>query len=307
MDKVKFLKQMIILSSWVLLSWQTLSQIDETKKETEDIVDFDKLNIYEKSFLLAWEREIETFKNFFWVSDNHDDFVKKVREIQWWWDWILWPKTLRKLYFEYYSKKIDKMDFETKKRWKIYNEMLWYEKISWALYSFLDVFHVNDYYWKYLWINKDGTFINENLFWKIPNEIKTKTPKIIISKLWKKRYLAFYINWRLFLATYVSPWFEMNKTNKVIKHWDRYPDKYHISSLYPTLEESKNWKVWWFVMPYAVHVDGAIWIHGSDSRIDWNLQSHGCIRTPLLYMKEIFEKVKELWVENVVIDTTGIY
>lgn len=86
------------------------------------------------------------------------------------------------------------------------------------------------------------------------------------------------------------------------------PDKHHYSTEYPKVDiKKKIFEKWWAVMPYAVHIDWKEWIHWSDWTINGNLASHGCIRTPLFYVKEIHEKVKELWIENVLIDTTWIY
>ncbi|MFA5917855.1 MAG: L,D-transpeptidase [Candidatus Gracilibacteria bacterium] len=86
------------------------------------------------------------------------------------------------------------------------------------------------------------------------------------------------------------------------------PDKHHYSTEYPKVDiKKKIFEKGGAVMPYAVHIDGKEWIHGSDGTINGNLASHGCIRTPLFYVKEIHEKVKELGIENVLIDTTGIY
>lgn len=264
--------------------------------------------------MLVWSREIKNFMTYFHLPTSGDEkvneFVKKVQELQKGLpaqDGVMWPKFIRFLYMNYYSKDLDKLDATSKARWEIYKEMLGYEKKSWALYKFLDPFHINDFYGKYVGMNKEWTFINENLEKDIPHEIEDKNPRINIAKVGDKRYLAFYIDGKLHLATYVSPWLLTNRTQKVVKKWEKTPDKYHISSSYPTLAESKNGKVWGFVMPYAVHVDGSVWIHASDSRIDGSLQSHWCIRTPLFYVKEIYDKVKEFWIDKVTIDTTGIY
>ena len=156
-------------------------------------------------------------------------------------------------------------------------------------------------------MNKPETLINSGLIGKIPENIDNNETKIIVEKLDDKKILRFYVEWKLFLATYVSPWTLWHRTPKVKTKWKNKPDKYHTSSEYPEAEKKKNWVKGWAVMPYAVHVDGWVWIHGSDGRINGQLQSHWCIRTPLFYVKEIYEKVKELGIDTVTIDTTGIY
>lgn len=185
--------------------------------------------------------------------------------------------------------------------------MLWYSKKNWALASKLDVFHINDYYGDKVWLNKYWTFINENLIWKIPENMNGIGHKIIISKLDTKKVLSFYVDGKLYLATYVSPWLPQHKTPKLKTNGKLKPDKFHTSSEYPEINKSKNGSKWWAVMPYAVHIDGWVRVHGSDSRIDGNLASHWCIRTPLFYVKEIYEKVAQLWIDKVMIDTTWIY
>lgn len=257
--------------------------------------------------------EYDTFRSFFSVQ-NDDDFVQKVEFLQKEYklnqkinQWIIEASLLRKIYIDFYSKKMDEMPDEIKKRWNIYQEMQWYAKKSGALYSRLDIFHQNDYLGKWVWINKEGTFVNQNLVWKIPETIDEKESKIIVEKLDDKKILRFYVEWELFLATYVSPGSLGHKTPKLKIKWKNKPDLYHTSSEYPEASKKKNGQKWWAVMPYAVHVDGWVRVHASDGKIDGNPQSHGCVRTPLFYVKEIYEKVKELWIDTVTIDTTGIY
>jgi len=332
MNRRDFLKWSLWLWIWLLLpdltkAWEvdntTKSGIDTTKDKVEDILDVKNNKKYEKSISSVWKREVDFFTKFFSLSDNNntDDFTNEIKSLQKEFgfpiksqDWVLWPVTLKQIYLEYYSKHHDKLDAEIKKRLYIYNEMLWYLEYPKALYKKLDVFSTNTYYGKDVWINKEWTLINENLFWKVPDFIDKKINKIIILKINGKNVLNFYVDWELYLATYVSPWLVDYKTPSLNKVWDKNPDKYHTSSLYPEVKlKSKNQeieegvKIGWAVMPYAVHIDLWIWIHWSDWTINWNPASHGCVRTPIFYVKEIHKKVKELWIKNVIIDTTGIY
>jgi hypothetical protein len=186
--------------------------------------------------------------------------------------------------------------------------MLGYSKKPKALYRKLDVFSTNTYYGKDVWINKEWTLINENLFWKVPDFIDEKINKIIVSKIDGKNVLSFYVDGELFLATYVSPGLLDHQTSRLKTIWKKAPDILHYSTEYPKVDiEKKIFEKWWAVMPYAVHIDWKEWIHWSDWPINWNLASHGCVRTPLFYVKEIHEKVGELWINNVLIDTTWIY
>ncbi len=324
MDRRDFLKWSLWLWLWFVLpdltkasevDNSTKSGIDTTKAKVEEVLDVKNSEKYEKSLSSVWKTEVDFFTKFFSISDNTDDFTNKIKILQKEFgfptksqDWVLWSATLKQIYLDYYSKNQDKLDAEIKKRLLIYNEMLWYSKYPKALYKKLDVFSTNTYYGKDVWLNKEWTLINENLFWKVPDFIDEKINKIIVSKIDGKNVLSFYVNGELYLATYVSPWLLNHKTSKLKTIWKNNPDKYHYSSEYPEINiEKKIFKKWWAVMPYATHIDWSFRIHWSDWKINWDLASHGCVRTPLLYVKEIHEKVKELWIESVVIDTTGIY
>lgn len=321
MERRSFLKWIIWLWTWILLHHYTNAEIllkDEVKTEVNDLLLLENIKKYEKSVVLVWEREVQFFIKFFNILGEKEvlanNFVKMLQIIQTNFkiplklqDWILQASILKKIYIEYYSKVPEKLDHESKKRLNIYNEMLWYEKKQWAITSKFDVFLINEYYGDKVWLNKYWTLINEKLIWKIPENINEVGHKIIISKLDKKKILTFYVNGKLYLATYVSPWLLKHKTPKLKTNGKIKPDKYHTSSEYPEVKKKKKWRKWWAVMPYAVHIDWWVRIHGSSWRIDGNLASHWCIRTPLFYVKEIYEKVTQLWINNVMIDTTWIY
>lgn len=328
MDRRDFLKWIWWLWLWLLLpdltkasevDNSTKSGIDTTevkvKVKVKDVLEIKDSEKYEKSISSVWKKEVDFFTTFFSISDNTDDFINKIKSLQKEFgfpiksqDWVLWPATLKQIYLEYYSKNQDKLDEITKKRLFIYNEMLWYSKHPKALYRNLNVFSKNTYYGKDVWLNKEWTLINENLFWKVPDSIDKKINKIIVSKIDGKNVLSFYVDGKLYIATYVSPGLLDHQTSMLKTIWKNYPDKYHYSSEYPEINiEKKIFKKWWAVMPYAVHVDWSVWLHWSDWPINGNPESHGCVRTPLFYMKELHEKVIELWINNVLIDTTRIY
>jgi hypothetical protein len=155
-------------------------------------------------------------------------------------------------------------------------------------------------FWNWLSKNISWTFINEDLFWFVPetkNFIWSKN-RIIIKKYGRKKIMLVYLDWVLEIATYVSPWKTSTKTPRYFIKIPWITDKYHASS-------NKEYK--WAVMPYWVLVNGEIWIwlHGSWDIVDWKPRSHWCIRVPLFYQKRLYELVKS-WV-NFTIDTTKIY
>lgn len=317
-NKRNFIKWLIFIwVSWKVNSAFAQKDVEEVKTEVLDLINLENKKKLEKSILSIWEREVLFFMNFFDIKDDDkkiDTFVSKVEVLQKEFnfsqksiDGVLWSLTLRDIYLKYYQKNLDKLWIEQKKRLDIYNEMLWYNKKSWALYKKLDPFNYMTYYWKWSLLNELWTFISKDLIWKIPQNIKENKNIIIVSSLEWKKILSFYVDWILYLASYVSPWTLNHKTQKVNTNWIRNPDLYHTSSEYPESSKSKTWKKWWAIMPYAVHVDGGVWIHWSDWIIDWSPHSHWCIRVPLFYVKEIFEKVKELWIKEVSIDTRNIY
>lgn len=258
-----------------------------------------------------WEIELNFFKDFFDINSPLD-FVEKVMDIQLsnWLipDWIIWKETLKVIYELYYINNPEINNQEILKRISIYNEMKWYSKIKKAISYKLNVFNQETYYWKNMWVNLDWTFLNAELSNKLKNNIENIWDIIYVFKIEWKTALAYYSKWKLKIASYVT-WWKDNKTYKINTTWKREPDKLHYSSSYPIVLDEENWseEMWWAVMPYATHVEWWIRLHWSDWAIDWYNHSKWCIRVPLFYMKEIYETVKNIWKENLVIDTTNIY
>lgn len=321
MNRRHFLQSVAFISPAVLFSKYAFAQKDITetvKTEVEDLIHLENIKKIEKTILSIGVREFNFFIHFFAIdimAKNSPslivDQIKKLQEEfkfdQKSQDGVIGAATLKKLYLEYYMKNKEKLSQDQISRISIYEEMLWYSKKPWALYQKLDPFQQMTYFWRDAGVNIQGTYINEKLFWKIPQEITEQTNKIIVLKYENKKILTFYVNGKLHLATFVSPGQLAHKTPKLKTKWKIKPDLYHTSSEYPEAWKKKNGIKWWAIMPYAIHVDGPVWIHGSDGNIDGNPQSHWCIRTPLFYIKEMYEKVRELGVENVSIDTTAIY
>lgn len=273
---------------------------------------------YKKAISLIWQNEVDFFYDFFglWNEENPDLFVEQVEKIQGqWWDWILWEVTLEKIYKEHYIKNESKIENPLiLKRIKIFKEMEWYKSKPKALYWKLKVFNKSIFMW--VWENREWNYINpelEKLVGKNFSEsLSSKENLIIFKNINWKSIMAFYEKWELDLIDYVSPWITSKPTPLVNwKRKNRLLSKLKYSASYP-IEKDKNWKiisVWWWVMPYGINVDRRVWIHWTSSRTPkWDRDSNWCIRVSWLYYAEhLFERVKELWINNVRIDTRHIY
>lgn len=301
--------------------WENIKKLpkeirNNLKKLQESEESLDKNYFISQSIKASWKTEIDFFKSFFKISDA--EFEQKVKDIQQKFghtdiDWVIGWATLRDIYLNYYAKNINLLSPEIKYRLSIHKELMdWYRKkkekfkIN-VFYEKLNVFSKNTYYGWWWWINKAWTYINEDLYGKIPNIINSKKNQIIISDLNWQKILKFYVWWKLHLASHVSPWLTGHRTPAYLKVWDLNPDDLHVSSSYPEAHKTRSWKKWWAIMPYAVNVAWAIRIHWSDWRIDWKPASHGCVRLPLFYAKELYEMLMILWKNNVTIDTRNIY
>lgn len=288
----------------------------------QDIPDTNNIK-FESSTKFVWKIEIDNFCTFFNLSDCNDswEFVAKVTELQSELelveDGILWPNTLEKIYLEYYMNNPDELSPEVLKRIEIYKNLKWYNQVEWALNWSLNVFNIKTFYWSDIWINKPWTYINEKLVGVFPESNDSGKSEIIFKNVDWKTALAFYVNWKLELATYCSPWLkdwmpwlpDWHETPILVTYWIKNPDMLHTSSEYPKIKDI-NWRVvekWWAVMPYAVHIKGPLWIHVSTWSVDWWPRSNWCIRVWAFFMEHIFKLMVELWVENVKIDTTNIY
>lgn len=271
---------------------------------------------YTKSIEFVWKNEVDNFNDFFWLYDNNvNKFVEEIKSIQtkFWLnvDGILWPNTLKVVYQNYYANNIDVLNSEANKRLEIYMNMKWYDNVKWAYNEKLNVFSKNLYYGIAMWTNISGTYINENLANHFSERLWNRENKIIFSNVNGKTALAFYVGWKLEVATFVTPGINNSKyrTPPLVTNGKANPDKLHISSQFPEIKD-ENWSVvdsGWAVMPYAVHIDRGIWLHWSDSKIDWLAHSHWCVRVWLYYIEHIYRLVNQLWVSNVLIDTRNIY
>ena len=107
-----------------------------------------------------------------------------------------------------------------------------------------------------------------------------------------KTALAYYENWKLKLATYVSAW---TKNHKTIK--GKYPLSH--SSIY---RRSRRYNR--APMPYSLNINWGYFLH--QWRSNGNPQSHGCIRVPGLYIKWLYEHLPRNQGEAIII-LEGLY
>lgn len=269
-------------------------------------IDFD--DKVEKTINSIWEIEYNNFLNFFFFNYwftiiSNKDIYNKIIDIQednWLKkDWIIWKKTLKIIYKNYYSSNLESCYIDIQKRWEIYTEMIEYPEHPrkksnyWNLEPshIPNVFDKNYYYWQLNTKNLENTFIDENLFLWIDEKIKKKWNQAVLKNYNWKFIVLLYIDGILQLASYASPW------NWKIKGWMKtilwkfnsdFSDKYYISWAKASV---KNWK--WAIMPYAVHIRWWIFVHSGN--VNWSRLSHWCIRLPLYYAKWFYEFFNNYW------------
>jgi len=259
--------------------------------------------LMQDSIKSCWKEEVSFFIDFFGIG-NYFQFKEKVSEIQKKHllkeDGVLWGETLKIVYLENYIKTSEKLPKKIKYRLDIYEEIKQnynWKKMTWDNrevnpVGIPKVFAKQTYYGAFWEWPREWAFIEEILFGKISPTISERWNFIEISKInidWKKRnYLAFYKNWKLEIATFVSIGINdkekrtLEKTyniSKVIVDID------HVSSEFP--KETRGGSV----MAYAINVDWWTWIHSSNE-VDGEPHSHGCIRTPLYYLRKLYDEVK---------------
>jgi hypothetical protein len=274
-------------NAWFPLSEKEKAELNQKINSYLDIIITEVKTEKTQNIVEQWETNLE--------NDSNRDEQKIKEELK-------LKKTEIKQEMSDYKEQNDKAIFDDSKlnfnTWKNF-----FSSITWKKWKIIfDNSPVLDESKKYISKWLDNMDFNDN--------IEQWDNKIIISNIEWTSILRFYINGDLHLATIVSPWLEEKPTEQ-----NTYPAKhrlemYHVSSDYPEKNEKKWIMVdWWAIMPYAVHLTWWYWIHGSDSEIDGKFHSHWCIRTPLYYAKEIYDKIDEIqsnwW--KVIIDTTSIY
>jgi hypothetical protein len=109
---------------------------------------------------------------------------------------------------------------------------------------------------------------------------KIKWKDLIYITKWDNQLhsLAYYKEWKLYIATHISPGLKEKKTPEWVfkinhKESSRRSRKYDDAP-----------------MAYAMHI--VWWIYMHQWKSDWNQRSHWCIRVPWLYEQELFASVK---------------
>lgn len=292
---------------------QVKKQIQYTNTETQlellDKIDNNRLTKVEimKSIRFAWKNEVKFFINFFKLKSQEDvvTLIWAIQQEKWLkQDNVLWENTLEYIYLNYYAK-IDKsqLPHDIAQRLDTYKIMLQYPKnyIEWTNYwtlypsSVPSVFDKDYYYWDWVWENIEWTYFNQDLYSKVEHTIKEKW---VVAKLFELDWnfvVAVYIDWKINLLSYTTPW------NPNIKWWIRtqtwtysskYSDLYHISTASASVS-NVWWKNYWAVMPFAVNVNW--WIYSHQWYVDWDRHSHWCIRLPYLYAKWLYEIFSKYW------------
>ncbi len=274
-----------------------------------------------------WEREFNFLCFILNKCNNNQTFVEYIEKIQkenWLSvDWVVWPQTLKFIYENLYSRinteNPDYLPSYIKIRLEIYNEMKLYYK------------HPRENHRKYWTINPDtippifnrwyyfGDLGTENIKWTFIDKdlVRLATEEAPIKEWnhaylkkvtidWKKKHVVtLYINWKLELASYSSPW---KRNPKKPRDWNLTPknkgrefvseidksDMYHISWSKNTIKREK-WSWIWPIMPYSVMILSEIWIYAHAWNVNWERRSHWCVRLPLFYAKWMYELNQKHW------------
>jgi hypothetical protein len=161
----------------------------------------------------------------------------------------------------------------------------------WKPKSIPDAYNDKHFFWTNVWKNLSGTYINaqlEKYIWnQIPDFYEAGKITILTSKIWGKNFLAVYdTDGAIKILTYVSIGTEEDPTHLpplITKNvWEVWLIQMNKISV-----QAKGSSMWWWV-----HIRGGIYYHSSALWIDWEPKSHGCIRTPLLYLDGLHKIIK---------------
>lgn len=302
MNNIKNISKKDVFRAWFWLALWTFLLVWNIKESVAETLNNSFISTSEK---YIWRNEVKNFLTIFWINEGDELwFFAKVTEIQTAnnlkQDWIIGQNTLRVIYRKYYQN-IPNLPLEVKSRIDLEKWLNWYRNNnpSWYQLSWLKSSFDNDFfYWQWVWENINWTFINRNLhnyFWKnsLPwNPSYNWGNSIQVDKLpnWKY-YLVMYVNWKMSVLTYVSPWLSSNRTPQNREDSIDFLRKHYISWSYP---KRSSWN-WWAVMPYAYEINSSIWIYWHIWMVNWNQRSHGCVRTPWFYQQAIFNLLEKNW------------
>lgn len=168
-------------------------------------------------------------------------------------------------------------------------------------------YNQNHFYWTWVGKNIPGTYLNARLCqfalrWDIPTQISSRGNILIrTSEIDGLNYTAVYdTNGELKVLTYVSIGTDEDPTNlrRVIKNSSE-RDLIQMNKL------SIQWggsSMWW-----AIHVSGGIFFHSSALWINGRPRSHGCIRTPLLYLDAMHKIIRENPSTSILMEFDSLY
>ena len=254
---------------------------------------------------IIWENEFNYFSNYFDLDTDYE-IVEKIyilQENNWLKsDGVIWENTLKYIYLTYYDKESNLPNFIEKKL-EIYNDMeaykyhKWRNTRYWKLFpsKVPSIFSNNYYYWIWKTKNIEDTFLNSDLVTLVNPEIaRLWNTAVIYNREWNF-FLAVYVDWKLELLTYISPWTDVIKWGMKTLTWNfktTFSDKFHISWAKDSIKKTDKWLIW-AVMPYALHITWGIYSHAW--YVNWKRKSHWCIRLPIYYAKWMYEIFENKW------------
>lgn len=302
----------ILLTSWVIPSVAVAEALWGTKRQ--------------RSIELVWLDEVSFFEHYFWVdsSDSHL-FASKVQTFQsqnWLKrDGIIWQTTLKNIYMKEYQNHWGYLWDMQKVRLQAFSEVGQNYK-NWRRYvtekeqvvtlttnGNPNVFNKGYYFGYTEGMPYAGSFINEDLIWKIPQRENTQWVRGYLKKIQGLFVICIYVNGNLVLASYSSPgntnkyWLSaetprITKTNYRVDDsipWSLTTKMHYISWWSDSVRNTPN-KDGTFTsdyMPYACGIDTSVGIYTHAWYTNGKPLSHWCPRLPCHYAKWVFEIFKK--------------
>ena len=315
MEKIDSSKRKLLfwgLALWTLALAGWITEVKaETSKNTKEILE---LSSIEKSEKFVWKNEVNNFTKIFAVSWEND-FSKRISKIQTE-NWLettgfLDKKTINFIYKNFYSKmNLETLPVEVKTKISLEKDFENYRKYSNLPLNWLkSPFSEEYFYWKNIWENVSGTFLNEKLLQEI-NDISIFSDdynnwnSIQIDKIKGKYVLKMYLNWNLVVLTYVSPGTASNRTPQNFNSRIDSLNKYYVSWSYP---KRSSWVNGWAVMPFAYEIDASRWIYWHIGVVNWHWLSHGCVRAPWFYQYGIYDLLQKSGEKNFKVKIWKLY
>lgn len=216
--------------------------------------------------------------------------------------WIWWKNNLRqffwlnqyKIIFEKYNSEVVKKD----KKWNIIDDKNVYSQNELAFPLVFD-------WLKTTFPEGLEEFIAKNDEFK-KDIIDTKTVIVITKTQEKKFALAYYKEWKLTLATHISPGLPSKAKMKniydektwemktmIIEEWGWINSPTWVFKIEKNdrfkFKRSLSYKM--APMPYAIWITWWIFLHHW-TNVDWTKRSHGCIRVPGFYQEALYSQVE---------------